>query len=172
MGRSLVLNATFEPLAVVSDRRAVVLVLADKADLVHGTDRRWHAERLEVEVPSVVRLRTHVRVPYRRLAPLNRRAVFVRDAHACQYCGRKADSIDHVVPKSRGGAHVWENVVAACSPCNTAKRDRLVHETSMRLRSHPVAPRYLSWVAASVGQVPAPWRPYLGEGIGLAVASA
>lgn len=172
MGRSLVLNATFEPLSVVSDRRAVVLVLDEKADVVHASEERWHAERVEVEVPSVVRLRSYVRVPYRRLAPLNRRTVFVRDDHTCQYCGRRADSIDHVVPRSRGGAHVWENVVAACSPCNTAKRDRLVHETSMRLRSRPVAPRHLSWVAASVGHVPGPWAPYLGPVAGVAAASA
>jgi 5-methylcytosine-specific restriction endonuclease McrA len=172
MGRSLVLNATFEPLAVVSERRAVVLVLDEKADLVHASEDRWHAERIEVEVPSVVRLRRYVRVPYRRIAPLNRRAVFARDAHTCQYCGRRAESIDHVVPRSRGGAHVWENVVAACSPCNTAKRDRLVHETSMRLRSRPAAPRQLSWVAAVVGQVPDPWTPYLGGPLGLATASA
>lgn len=172
MGRSLVLNATFEPLSVVSDRRAVVLVLDEKADLLHATRERWHAEHLEVEVPSVVRLRVHVRVPYRRIAPLTRRAVFVRDGHQCQYCGRRAESIDHVVPRSRGGTHSWENVVAACSPCNTSKRDRLVHETSMRLRRRPTAPRHLSWVAASVGHVPDPWVPYVGAGLGLATASA
>lgn len=172
MGRSLVLNASFEPLAVVSDRRAVLLVLGEKAELVHGTDRCWCAERISVEVPSVVRLRRYVRVPYRHGAPLTRRAVFARDDGKCQYCGAQADSIDHVVPRSRGGAHDWCNVVAACSPCNTTKRDHLLAETTMRLRSEPHQPRYLAWIVSTAGMVPSPWLPYLGAAGGLAVASA
>lgn len=162
MSPSLVLNATYEPLGLVPARRAVVLVLAEKADLVHDTGEAFHAERIAVPVPSVIRLRQYVRVPHQRRAPLSRRAVFLRDGGRCQYCGTRAESIDHVVPRSRGGGHTWENVVAACRRCNATKRDRLLEETSMRLPRRPEAPRYLSWVAATVGDVPEVWAPYLG----------
>jgi 5-methylcytosine-specific restriction endonuclease McrA len=166
MARSLVLNATYEPLAVVSVRRAVVLVLDDKADVVHAGAETWSSERRCVEVPSVIRLRYYVRVPFHRRAPLSRRAVFLRDDHCCQYCGRRAENLDHVVPRSRGGEHTWENVVASCTRCNSAKRDRLLTETSMRLRCRPTAPTTLSWVTVTVGSVPDPWVPYLGATVG------
>ena len=162
MGRALVLNATYEPLGVVSSRRAVVLVLAAKADAVHDSGETLRSERLAVEVPSVIRLRTFVRVPYQRRAAISRRGVFLRDRGICQYCGRKAESIDHIYPRSRGGAHEWENVVAACRPCNTKKRDRLLEDTGMRLRTRPEAPRHLSWVLVSYPDIPDTWRPYLG----------
>lgn len=161
MSRALVLNATYEPLGVVSERRAVVLVLERKADVVHDSGGRLHSTALELVVPSVVRLRRFVRVPYRWRAPLNRRLVFARDNHRCQYCGKSAESIDHVVPRSRGGEHSWDNVVAACRPCNIAKRDRLLHETSMRLHRSPAMPRGLAWLALAVGPVPEAWTPYL-----------
>ena len=164
MSRALVLNASFEPLCVVSGRRAVVLVLDEKAEVVHASGAQVHSERLCLDVPSVIRLRTYVKVPYRRRAALNRRSVFARDHHRCQYCGAKAESIDHVVPRSRGGGHEWENVVAACRPCNASKRDRLLAETSMVLRRPPTAPEHLTWVVVAVGQVPAHWQPYLGTG--------
>jgi 5-methylcytosine-specific restriction endonuclease McrA len=161
MARSLVLNVTYEPLAVVPTRRAVVLVLEDKAELVHADARVWHSERLSLEVPSVIRLRYLVKVPYRRRAPLNRRAVFLRDDHRCQYCGRRAENVDHVVPRSRGGEHAWDNVVACCARCNTHKRDRMLHETSMRLARRPQSPSRFNWVTLVVGQVPDAWSPYL-----------
>ena len=161
MSRALVLNATYEPLCVVPSRRAVVLVLDHKAEVLHDTGLVLHSERLSVAVPSVVRLRTYVKVPYRRRAPLNRRGVFARDGHRCQYCGGAAESIDHVVPRSRGGEHTWDNVVAACRPCNVRKRDRLLTETSMRLKHRPDVPRELTWVAVAVGSVPGHWEKYL-----------
>jgi 5-methylcytosine-specific restriction endonuclease McrA len=162
MSRALVLNASYEPLCVVPGRRAAVLVLAHKAEMLHDTGDVLHAERISVAVPSVIRLRTYVKVPFRRRAPLNRRAVFARDSSRCQYCGATADSIDHVVPRSRGGTHVWENVVAACRPCNVRKRDRLLEETSMVLHRRPDVPRELTWVIVAVGVVPTHWEQYLG----------
>jgi 5-methylcytosine-specific restriction endonuclease McrA len=162
--RALVLNATYEPLSVVACRRALVLVLSGRADVVHPSEVVFHSERASFPVPSVVRLRYHVKVPYRRRAALSRRGVFVRDGGRCQYCGGRAESIDHVVPKSRGGQHCWENVVAACRPCNTQKRDRLLEHTSMRLARHPSAPPAATWVAASVGDVPVEWEAYLHLG--------
>ena len=161
MARSLVLNATDEPLSVVTRRRAAILVLSEKADVVHCDDGWFRSEHTRLAVPSVVRLRYFVRVPFERRAALNRRSVFARDGHRCQYCDGPAESIDHVVPRSRGGGHEWENVVAACRPCNVAKRDRFLHETTMRLRTPPCVPRHLSWLVVSVGDVPEHWAPYV-----------
>ena len=155
------LNASYEPLCVVPDRRAVVLVLSDKAVTVHESGIELHSERLSIAVPSVVRLRYFVKVPYERTTALSRRAVFHRDRGTCQYCGSKADSIDHVVPRSRGGLHVWDNVVAACRRCNAAKADRMLDEISMTLRSRPSRPRELSWIMVAVSDVPEMWHQYL-----------
>ena len=163
MSRALVLNASFEPLSVVSARRATVLLLAGKADLVSASGDVFRSEHLAVDVPSVLKLRQFVKVPFRRRSALNRRAVFARDGSMCQYCGSAAESIDHVVPRARGGTHTWENVVAACRPCNVRKRDRLLHETTMTLRSTPRAPNGFAWISVSVGTVPEDWQPYLAS---------
>ncbi len=160
MSRALVLNATYEPLGVVARRRAAVLVLCEKAVTVAASGEILRAERFCMDVPSVIRLRNYVKVPYRRLAPLNRRAVFARDGHRCQYCNGPAESIDHVHPRSRGGGHTWENVVAACKPCNLSKRDRLLSETSMRLRRQPAEPRGMNWLTLGLPSVPPEWDEY------------
>lgn len=170
--RALVLNASFEPLSVVSSRRATVLLLADKADCISPSGQVFHSEHLVVEVPSVLKLRQFVKVPFRRRAALNRRAVFARDGSQCQYCGQAAESIDHVVPRARGGQHIWENVVAACRPCNVRKRDRLLDETTMTLRSTPRAPHGFAWISVSVGSVPDDWHPFLSSEPALSGRSA
>jgi 5-methylcytosine-specific restriction endonuclease McrA len=161
MRSALVLNATYEPLSVVPARRAACLVLADKADMVEGDGTFLHSESLSVPSPLVIRLRYVVKVPYHRRTALSRRAVFVRDDHRCQYCGSLADSIDHIMPTSRGGSHSWENVAAACRPCNLSKRDRTPDEAGMRLRRPASAPRELTWVSIAVSLVPEAWKPYL-----------
>ena len=161
MVRALVLNVTYEPLSVVAGRRAAVLVLTDRAEVVHESEHVLHSERLSLAVPSVVRLRTLVRVPYQRHVAISRRGVLARDAHQCQYCGARAETIDHVVPRSRGGTHTWENVVAACRPCNLRKGDRLLPTAGLSLRCRPAPPRRSLWVATAVGSVPAHWEPYL-----------
>jgi len=164
MSKALVLNASYEPLCVVSARRALVLVLREKAEVLHATDHEFHSERAVLPEPSVIRLTYFVKVPFRARAALNRRAVFARDDHRCQYCGVAAENIDHVIPRSRGGSHTWENVVAACRPCNTRKEDRLVHETGLTLRRRPVAPQELTWIIVAVGTVHPHWEPYLRSG--------
>ncbi|HEX7132713.1 MAG TPA: HNH endonuclease [Iamia sp.] len=161
MVRALVLNVTYEPLSVVAGRRAAVLVLTERADVVHEGDEVLHSERLALPVPSVVRLRTLVKVPYQRHLSVSRRSVLARDAHRCQYCGSKAETIDHIVPRSRGGGHSWENVVAACRPCNLRKADRSLRDCGLQLRVPPGPPRRTLWVAAAVDAVPALWEPYL-----------
>ncbi len=145
MGRSLVLNASFQPLAVVPAKRAVVLVLKDKAVIVESNGVVYRSERLQMPAPSVVRLKYLVHVPYRDRAALTRRAVFARDDWRCQYCGAPAENVDHVVPKSRGGLHAWENVVAACAKCNHSKGDKTPAELGWRLHAAPAAPRGVAW---------------------------
>lgn len=161
MSRALVLNATYEPLCVVSSRRALLLFLDGKAELLSCTDRVFRSERASWDEPSVVRLVYYVKVPYQARISLNRRAVFARDGHRCQYCGASAENIDHVIPRSKGGRHVWDNVVAACRPCNTRKRDRLLEDSGMKLRRAPIAPRERSWVLAASGVISPDWEPYL-----------
>jgi 5-methylcytosine-specific restriction endonuclease McrA len=159
VGRSLVLNATLQPLAVVPARRAVVLVLKEKADAIHSDGVVFRSERLKLAAPSVVKLRYFVHVPYRARAALTRRAVFARDAWMCQYCGRSAENVDHVIPKSRGGEHSWENVVAACRRCNSRKENRLPAEVGMALLHEPVAPR--DALRLSLGRLEPEWEAYL-----------
>lgn len=162
MVRALVLNATYEPLSVVTTRRAVVLVLRGRAIPVVGRDETWSSEREVVTVPSVVKLTSYVKVPYRRTVPVTRRAVFGRDGHSCQYCGGQAESLDHVLPRSRGGDHSWENVVACCRPCNIRKGDRLPSEAGLVLRAKPQPPRHYAWIYASAGYSLDPsWQPFL-----------
>ena len=136
MRNVLVLNASFEPLSVVSARRATCLVLADKAEIIESGEELVRSPSFAMNVPLVVRLRYMVKAPRQRRAVLSRRAVFARDDYQCQYCGTHADSIDHIVLRPRGGHHSWENLVAACKPCNLSKRDRTPEEAGMVLRRH------------------------------------
>ncbi len=163
MARALLLNASFEPLCVVSSRRAVVLVLKDKAEIVHRNGAEFRSERRSVPVPTVIRLVHFVRVPFRAAAPLSRRAVFARDHHRCQYCGSGAENLDHVMPRSRGGTHTWDNVVASCRACNARKEDRLPAECGMTLRRQPVAPHATTSLIVSAGPIDPAWHEYLGR---------
>lgn len=161
MPSSLVLNASYEPLSVVPARRAACLVLVDKADVIEADGTEIRSPSITLPSPLVIRLRYMVRVPHHRHAALSRRAVFARDDYRCQYCGSTADSIDHVLPRSRGGEHVWENVAAACRPCNLAKRDRTPGEAGMHLARPCRPPRATAWVVVGAGRVPEVWKPYL-----------
>jgi 5-methylcytosine-specific restriction endonuclease McrA len=161
-GATLLLNATYEPLCVVSSRRAIVLVLAAKAEAVDVTDDEVHAERITLAVPIVVRLTRYVRVPYPVQVPLSRRAVFTRDGSTCVYCGGSATSIDHVVPRSRGGTHTWDNVVAACRRCNHTKADRSLAEMGWSLPHPPGAPSGAAWRLLGHRTVDPRWREWLG----------
>lgn len=161
-GASLLLNATFEPLCVVSSRRAIVLVLADKAVAIDSTADVVHAATVSLPVPVVVRLTRYVRVPYPSSVPLSRRAVFTRDGQTCVYCGGSATSIDHVVPRSRGGTHTWDNVVAACRRCNHTKADRSLAELGWALPHPPRTPSGAAWRLLGHRTVDPRWREWLG----------
>jgi 5-methylcytosine-specific restriction endonuclease McrA len=141
MRETLVLNASFEPLSTVSLRRAVVLVMQDKAVVEQAHARlRIRAAEVDVPMPQVIRLCRYVRVPFRQRAPWSRRGVLVRDRHRCAYCGRRATTVDHVQPRSRGGEDTWLNTVAACSQDNQRKADRTPEQAGMRLLVRPFEP--------------------------------
>ncbi len=161
--RTLVLNVTFQPLSITTVRRALLLLLADKADIVHKLPGAIRSSHMSMPVPSVVRLTYHARAPYRRRASLHRQAVFARDGYRCQYCGRRAECIDHVHPRSRGGEHTWENVVACCRGCNVGKGDSLLSESAYRLRCVPYAPEPLAVLAAMCPDMPAEWADYVPQ---------
>lgn len=163
MPEALVLNATYEPLCVVSGRRALLLLLAEKAVVVIDGEQLVRAERLAMRIPSVVRLTRFVRVPYRAQVPLTRKGVLARDGHRCAYCSGPATSLDHVVPRSRGGQHVWENVVAACGRCNHAKADRVLPELGWRLRAAPRVPAGTAWRIVGARRVDPRWTAFLQE---------
>lgn len=161
MARTLVLNASNAPISVVTQRRALVLALSGKVEVVYNSGESISSEFLTVPIPSIIRLRYYVNIPFRRRAPLTRRGIFARDSSRCQYCGKQAESIDHVIPRSKGGEHRWENVVACCRRCNTFKADRLLSTCSLTLRTAPSVPKEYVWVKAVAGPIPEEWNPYL-----------
>ncbi len=164
MERVLLLNATFEPLALVSDRRAVVLMLAGRAESVAVREdcRVFHSARLSIDVPSIVRLVHMVRIPrWARTPPVTRRSVLRRDGGLCVYCSAPADTIDHVIPRSRGGTHDWFNVVAACKRDNLVKADQLLSELGWTLRVKPAPPDGHLWRLRHLSDVDPLWAPYL-----------
>ncbi|MBO0839747.1 MAG: HNH endonuclease [Sciscionella sp.] len=162
----LLLNATFEPLTALPLRRAIALVVRGKAEVLHDdpAGRVLHSARTAIAVPSVIRLSAYVRVPYRAKVPLTRAGVMYRDRYRCAYCGSRAETIDHVIPRSRGGKHSWTNCVACCARCNHRKADRLLSEIGWRLRADPTAPRGPYWrLLISVRNTDPQWLTYLGE---------
>lgn len=165
--RVLILNASFEPLHVCSVKRAVQLLMMEVATRVEDASSVLRTPSRAVPVPSVVRLRRYVRRPHRQKVAFNRRNLFRRDDHRCQYCGHHASdlTLDHVVPRSRGGTTSWENVVACCRGCNARKRDRTPEEAGMTLARHPAAPRFVfSSAYGLIQQVDPIWAKYLPDG--------
>jgi len=138
MSKVLVLNASYEPLNITSWRRAVVLIIKGKAERVEHNGKLVYAD---FPLPTVIRLRHYVRVPYKDI-PLTRRNLLQRDNHTCQYCRYSGDglTLDHVIPRSRGGGDSWENMVTACVRCNVKKGSRTPREANMPLLSQPRKP--------------------------------
>ncbi|MCG8379811.1 MAG: HNH endonuclease [Proteobacteria bacterium] len=137
----LVLNANYEPLNVCTIRRAMGLIFAEKADMLVNGRGEIRTSRTTFPAPSVIRLGRMIKRP-RPQVKLNKQEVFRRDNHTCQYCGaREAElTLDHVLPRSQGGLHTWENLVAACRHCNHRKGGRTAEKAGMRLNKRPVAP--------------------------------
>jgi 5-methylcytosine-specific restriction endonuclease McrA len=163
-GRVLVLNASYEPLNVCTVRRALVLILKEKAEVLERGDDVLRSETMRIDRPEVIRLITFVRVPrdiHRRR--ITRKAVLARDGWTCQYCGTDKHSltVDHVIPRSRGGESVWENIVASCAPCNRRKGNRLPQEIRMHPKRRPRPPGPTVFIRIAAPRTPEAWEPYL-----------
>lgn len=161
-GHVLVLNQDYQALSVCSVERAMVLVWLQKAELVADrADKVLHSPQAKFPWPTVVRLKRYIRVPYRRVL-LTRRNVLRRDGHRCQYCGAAERlTLDHVLPRSRGGKDAWDNLVAACTPCNNKKGNRTPEEAGMPLRRRPFRPSHVMYMRDLVGTLDDTWKPYL-----------
>lgn len=158
MAQTLILNASTEPLAFVPVRRAIVLVLKEKAEIVEQhVSKRIRTEKTVYPYPLVIRLVKYVEIPRRFRSVVSNPVLFARDHYTCQYCGRsKADlkrserlTREHVKPLSRGGLDVWDNVTTACTTCNHKKGNRLPYEARMYPKSTPFEPRYIAIVLLS-----------------------
>jgi 5-methylcytosine-specific restriction endonuclease McrA len=163
-GRVLVLNASYEPINVCTVRRATVLILKERAEILEHADWSLHAESLTLPRPIVIRLRAYVKVPrdaHRR--KITRRAVFARDRWTCQYCGHERGNltVDHVIPRSKGGHSTWDNIVTCCAPCNRRKGDRLPKQVGMKPRRKPRAPNPTIFIHVASPSIPAAWEQYL-----------
>lgn len=158
----LVLNRSYEPVMVTSAKRAVILMLMGKAEEVVSYEEVIHSPSMEMHLPSIVRLGRYVRVRDKKIV-LTRKNVLKRDNHRCQYCGRTSVplTLDHVLPKQRGGRDTWENLVAACHPCNVKKGNRTPAEASMPLLRKSFKPSRITYFQKFVRKHQAPWRPYL-----------
>ena len=165
MERTLVLNASDEPLCLLPRRRAAVLVMADKADALAESDERLRSESTEVRCPAVIRLRRYVHIPYRHLSRgPNLVGLVARDGHGCAYCRvRAASTVDHVLPRSRGGAHSWENTVGACERCNAKKAARTPREAGMDLAFVPLRPPGRIWLSLATTRWDPAWVPFLAD---------
>jgi 5-methylcytosine-specific restriction endonuclease McrA len=163
-GRVLVLNASYEPINVCTVRRAAVLVLKARAEIIERGDWHLRSESITLPRPVVIRLVTYVRVPrdaHRR--KITRRAVFARDRWTCQYCGseRTTLTVDHVIPRSKGGVSSWDNIVTCCAPCNRRKGDRLPRQANMHPRRRPKPPGQAIFVYVATSAIPQVWEQYL-----------
>lgn len=169
MSAVLVLNATYEPISVISLRRAIVLLLKDKAEILEAAERHIRAASMSMPTPLVIRLVYYVRVPRQVSIPLTRRALLLRDNYTCQYCGvtppKSELTVDHVTPKMRGGATTWENVVCACKACNLRKGSRTPIEANMPLRCVPERPKYLAIVILAHTPAHQVWVKYIPDPI-------
>jgi 5-methylcytosine-specific restriction endonuclease McrA len=159
----LVLNFTYEALNITSFQRAVKLLFAGKAELLHGRERIIASTSFEMRMPSVIRMLYYIRRPMQRVA-LTKKNILIRDDHSCQYCGLRGDrlmTVDHVVPKSKGGPSTWENLVCACMRCNNRKNNRSPHDANMSLKRKPRQPKYIPWIQIKRNTLPDEWGKFL-----------
>ena len=161
----LVLNQSYEPLNICRVRRAIILIYQNKAEMLENGSGFIHSAKREFPVPSVIRLASLIKRPYRAERKLTRVEIFKRDKYTCQYCGQKTRqlTLDHVIPRYRGGQHTWENVVSACVPCNRRKAGRTPQEAGMRLFHQPSCPRDngLFYIPAHYMPLRNEWQKYL-----------
>jgi len=164
-GRVLVLNQNYEPLNICRWQRAVTLVFLGKAILVESDSKTLRSPTITMPMPSVVRLVRYIKRPLPKIK-LSRQSLMERDNYTCQYCGKQSKhlTVDHIVPRERGGRHRWSNLVACCVDCNVRKGNRTAREAGMKLLKDPQRPRfipYLSFATMRRALTNEVWRDYL-----------
>ena len=165
-GRVLVLNSTFEPINVCTMRRAIVLILKGVARAEERHESELHSARAKIPAPSVIRLAEYVHIPFERKS-LSRKNILLRDHYTCQYCGKVFNpsdlTLDHVIPKSRGGSSNWDNLVACCKRCNNRKGNATPEEVGMKLVKRPqsFSMHVNRQIMRYLGRTDAAWRKYL-----------
>lgn len=157
------MNQSYEPITICNIRKAIVLILLKKAELISKDNRKTlRSMNGNYPWPSVIRLSKYISVPYKRVV-LSRKNILRRDLYKCGYCGR-GDlplTIDHIIPKAKGGIDSWENLVSACTKCNNKKGDRTPTEAGMRMMIRPFKPNHLLFIKNAVGKIDEVWKPYL-----------
>lgn len=168
MSHALVLNASFEPLHIVSWQRALQLLFQGKVEVVEESTHEVRTVRFTIRVPAVLRLLSYVPINKKKhIVRFSRANIFVRDQNSCQYCGKKFNkshlTLDHVIPIVQGGKKCWENIVTACKPCNQRKGGRTPSQASMQLIKKPKRPTWLPNATLSLGATVTPerWKIYL-----------
>jgi 5-methylcytosine-specific restriction endonuclease McrA len=161
-GKVLLLNGNYEPLSICGVQKAIILIYLEKAELVCAAEGKViRSAMTTMEYPSVVRLSRYIHVPFKKVI-LSRKNILRRDGHQCQYCGHRSGlTVDHIMPKSRGGEDSWENLTAACLRCNNKKGDRTPSEANMPLRKRPVRPNHVVFLRQYLGRIDKGWEPYL-----------
>jgi 5-methylcytosine-specific restriction endonuclease McrA len=165
MGRKvLVLNQDYSALSVCSAPKAFLLVYLDKAELVsHASDQYLRTVDANYPMPTVIRLNRYVQVPYKGVM-MTRQNIFKRDQHRCVYCGTHEDlTLDHVIPRSRGGRSSWDNLTTACKRCNAKKGDFMPEEAKMPMRQRPFKPSFIVFLREFSGVADDSWLPYLSK---------
>ena len=158
----LLLNQSYQPLMTLGAKRAIILSFTEKVEVLERYKETINSVNLSIFVPSVIRLRDYVRFNKKKI-PLNRRNILKRDNHICQYCNSKGKfmTVDHVLPKDKGGRDSWENLVAACVPCNTKKGNKLLKDINMTLLRKPKIPSFLFDIQNDLSNSQSSWKPYL-----------
>lgn len=165
MGRKvLILNQDYSALSICSVPKAFLLVYLNKAELVAESELyKLHTVRAEFPMPTVIRLHRYITLPYKGVM-LTRQNIFKRDSHRCQYCGTHEElTLDHVMPKSRGGKTNWDNLATACKRCNSRKGDFTPEEAQMKLRQRPYKPSFLVFLRDFSGSIDDSWMPFLSS---------
>ncbi len=163
MNDVLVLNFTYEALNITTFQRAVKLIFSGKAEIVHDRDRILTSAKWELRMPSIIRMLYYIRRPMQKVA-LTKKNVLLRDDYTCQYCslrGERLMTVDHVVPRSRGGPSTWENLVCACMRCNNRKNNRSPQDANMSLKRRPKTPKYIPWIQIRRNTFPDEWHKFL-----------
>lgn len=158
----LVLNQNYEPMTITNAKKAIILIYLGKAEIIEKNDGYIHSVSMTFPLPSIVRLTRYINVPRKRII-LSRKNIIKRDSHQCQYCGVRSGpvTIDHIIPKGRGGEDTWENLVCACVKCNNKKGDRTPEEARMKLLRKPQRPNYIFFIRYFISKMDNRWKPYL-----------